>query len=235
MTREIPLAYDTRAERNSLLELQIENKTEHIKEGSHICQLYNKTSEVVNITASLIQTGLQNNEKCFYAGPTDIVEEIKAACEQLGIQVDEATARNQLVFMTDRDEFLQSQRFDPYFLLSNHQSFIAKSLKEGWTACRGAMDMSWLTDGAATPSQVLKYEAAADAVFTFQNSPVVIVVQYNYGKLAGEIVVELLKLHPLAIVGKYIKRNPYYVDSEEYFMRIVRIGREKRVQAAVRA
>ncbi len=213
------------------MELQVENKTEHIKQGSHICQLYNKSIEVVNVTASLIQTGLQNNEKCFYAGAPEIIEEIKAACQQMGIDIDQAVASNQLVFIDDRDEFLQNKRFDPYFLLSNHQSFIAKAQKEGWSASRGAIDMSWLTDGSATPSQVLKYEAAADAVFTFQNSPVVIVVQYNYAKLAGEIVVELLKLHPLAIVGKYIKRNPYYVDSEEYFLRIVRIGRERRAVA----
>ncbi|MGH2366457.1 MAG: MEDS domain-containing protein [Chloroflexota bacterium] len=211
------------------MELQVENKTEHIKQGSHICQLYNKVSEVVNVTASLFQTALESREKCFYAGPNEIIEELKASCAQLGIDVAAAMDRGQLVFLDDRESFLQNRRFDPYFLLSHHQSFIARSQKEGWNAARGAIDMSWLTDGAATPSQVLKYEAAADAVFSFQNSPVVIVVQYNYAKLPGEIVVELLKLHPLAIVGKYIKRNPYYVDSEEYFMRIVRIGRERRV------
>jgi hypothetical protein len=61
------------------LELQIEGKTEHIKQGSHICQLYNKTSEVVNVAASLIQTGLQNNEKCFYAGHSEVVAEIRGA------------------------------------------------------------------------------------------------------------------------------------------------------------
>jgi hypothetical protein len=211
------------------VELQIEGKTEHIKQGSHICQLYNKTSEVVNVAASLIQTGLENNEKCFYAGHSDVIGEIRDACAQMDVDVDAAIERGQLVLTDKREDFLQNRRFDPYFVLSHHQSFIARAMKEGWSAARGALDMSWVTEGTATPSQVLKYEAAADAIFTFQNSPVVIIVQYNYARLAGEIVVELLKLHPLAVVGKYIKRNPYYVDSEEYFMRIVRIDRERRM------
>jgi len=211
------------------VELQIEGKTEHIKQGSHICQLYNKTSEMVNVAASLIQTGLQNNEKCFYAGASEAVAEVRAACAELEVDVDDAIERGQLVFFDRREDFVQSKRFDPYFVLSQHQSFISKALKEGWSAARGALDMSWITEGSATPSQVLKYEAACDSVFTFQNQPVVIIVQYNYAKLAGEIVVELLKLHPLAVVGKYIKRNPYYVDSEEYFMRIVKIDRERRM------
>ena len=211
------------------MELQIEGKTEHIKQGSHICQLYNKTGEMVNVAASLIQTGLANNEKCFYAGQPDVVGEVRATCEALDVDIDSAVERGQLLLIDKREEFYQNKRFDPYFVLSHHQSFIARALKEGWSAARGALDMSWITEGQATPSQVLKYEAASDAVFTFQNSPVVIIVQYNYAKLAGEIVVELLKLHPLAVVGKYIKRNPYYVDSEEYFLRIVKIDRERRM------
>ena len=211
------------------MELQIEGKTEHIKQGSHICQLYNKTSEMVNVATSLIETGIQNNEKCFYAGHPDVIAEVRAGCAQANVDVDAAIERGQLVLIDRREDFFQNKRFDPYFVLSQHQSFIAKAVKEGWSAARGALDMSWVTEGTATPSQVLKYEAAADAVFTFQSSPVVIIVQYNYAKLAGEIVVELLKLHPLAVVGKYIKRNPYYVDSEEYFMRIVKIDRERRM------
>ncbi len=211
------------------MELQIEGKTEHIKQGSHICQLYNKTSEVINVATSMIQTGLANHEKCFYAGPPDLIAEIKAGCEAIEVDVEDAVKSGQLELVDNREQFTQNKRFDPYFLLSQHQSFITRALKEGYSAARGALDMSWVTEGTATPSQVLKYEAAADAMFTFQQSPVVIIVQYNYQKLAGEIVVELLKLHPLAVVGKYIKRNPYYVDSEEYFLRIVKIDRERRM------
>jgi len=28
-------------------------------------------------------------------------------------------------------------------------------------------------------------------------------------------------------VGKYIKRNPYYLNSEQYMLKILRINREK--------
>jgi len=29
------------------------------------------------------------------------------------------------------------------------------------------------------------------------------------------------------VVGKYIKRNPYYLNSEQYMLKILRINREK--------
>jgi hypothetical protein len=39
--------------------------------------------------------------------------------------------------------------------------------------------------------------------------------------------VEILKLHPISVVGKYIKRNPYYLNSEQYMLKILRINKEK--------
>jgi hypothetical protein len=45
-------------------------------------------------------------------------------------------------------------------------------------------------------------------------------------------VVELLKIHPIAVVGKFIKRNPYYVNAEEYMVKIIRRGQQRRVPAA---
>jgi hypothetical protein len=87
--------------------------------------------------------------------------------------------------------------------------------------------MTWLAGEAATPEQILKYEAAADAIFTFQNAPIIGLIHYDYSKLPGVLVVELLRLHPIAVVGKFIKRNPYYVNSEQYLLKILRVNREK--------
>jgi hypothetical protein len=86
--------------------------------------------------------------------------------------------------------------------------------------------MGWLAQDVATPEQLLKYEAASDAVFTFQTRPIVALLQYNYAELPGELVVELLKLHPIAVVGRFIKRNPYYVNAEDYMVKIIRRGQQ---------
>jgi hypothetical protein len=41
------------------------------------------------------------------------------------------------------------------------------------------------------------------------------------------LVAELLKLHPISVVGKYIKRNPYYLNSEQYMLKVLRMSRDK--------
>jgi hypothetical protein len=155
------------------------------------------------------------------------MQEVEQALEKSGVDVAAAQEAGQLVFVTERDALLVNKRFDPYHLLSTHQTFIAQALREGWKAVRISMDMTWLTHEVATSEQVLKYEAASDAVFTFQNAPIIALMHYDYSKLPGPLVVEMLKLHPIAVVGKFIKRNPYYLNSEQYLLKILRVNREK--------
>ncbi len=209
------------------MDLNVEGNSARIPPGSHICQLYNKVDEIRNVTARLLHVGLTSNERCLFAGAPASVREVEDALEKLEIDIEAAKASRQLIMTSDREQFLTNKRFDPYHLLSTHNTFIAQAHRDGWQGVRISIDMTWLTRDVATPEQILKYEAAADAVFTFQNAPIIALMHYDYSKLPGALVVELLKLHPIAVVGKYIKRNPYYLNSEQYLLKILRANRER--------
>jgi len=210
------------------MDLSVEGKTERIPPGSHICQLYSKVTEIPGVTARLMRVGLSLSEKCLFAAAPTQVQELREELQKLQVDVDGLIEAGQLVLYEERETFLANgNRFDPYFLLSSHQTFIAQALREGWQAVRISIDMTWLTRNIATPEQVLKYEAASDAVFTFQNAPIIALMHYDYGKLQPNLVVEMLKLHPISVVGKYIRRNPYYLNSEQYMLKILRINRDR--------
>jgi hypothetical protein len=211
------------------MDLSVEGKTERIPYGSHICQLYSKVTEIPGVTARLLRVGLSRSEKCLFAAAPAQVKELREELYKLQVDVDHVIETGQLILYEEREIFLASngKRFDPYFLLSSHQTFIAQALREGWSAVRISVDMTWLLKDLATTEQILKYEAASDAVFTFQEAPIIALIHYDHSKLPPNLVVEMLKLHPISVVGKYIKRNPYYLNSEQYMLKILRINKEK--------
>ncbi|HLX39145.1 MAG TPA: MEDS domain-containing protein [Ktedonobacteraceae bacterium] len=213
------------------MDLSVEGKTERIPPGSHICQLYSKVNEIPGVTARLMRVGLSASEKCLFAAAPAQVKELCEELQKLQVNVEQVLQSGQLVLYEEREPFLATNgtRFDPYFLLSSHLTFIAQALREEWRAVRISIDMTWLAKDVptATPEQVLKYEAASDAIFTFQNAPIIALMHYDHSKLLPTLVVEMLKLHPISVVGKYIKRNPYYLNSEQYMLKILRINREK--------
>ncbi len=210
------------------MDLSVEGKSERIPPGSHICQLYSKVTEIPGVTARLMRVGLSLSEKCLFAAAPTQVKELTDELRKLQVDVESLLASGQLVLHEDREIFLANgKRFDPYYLLSLHQTFIAQALREGWRAVRISIDMTWLAKDLATPEQILKYEAASDAVFTFQNAPIIALMHYDHSKLVTSLVVEMIKLHPISVVGKYIKRNPSYLNSEQYMLKILRINKEK--------
>ncbi|HCI81918.1 MAG TPA: hypothetical protein DHW02_19765 [Ktedonobacter sp.] len=210
------------------MDLSVEGRSERIPPGSHICQLYSKVTETPGVTARLFKVGLLHKEKCLFAAAPAQVKELREELRKLQLDVDELQQSGQLLLYEEREPFLVGgKRFDPYFLLSSHQTFIAQALREEWQAVRISIDMTWLTKDIATPEQILKYEAASDAVFTFQNAPIIALMHYDHGKLLPSLIVEMLKLHPISVVGKYIRRNPFYLNSEQYMLKILRINKEK--------
>jgi hypothetical protein len=213
-----------------MIDLEVGGKRERIRPGLHICQFYNQPSELIHAAAPLMRDGLRGTDKCYVAAPASRIDELRKALRGSHVDLDAATQTGQMQIVDDKSDLLPNGRFDPYHLLSTHQALIARSLNEGWQHVRCVIDMGWLCANAATPEQILKYEAAADAVFTFQSRPIVALLQYNYAELPGELVVELLKLHPIAVVGRFIKRNPYYVNAEDYMVKIIRRGQQRRSQ-----
>jgi hypothetical protein len=213
-----------------MIELEVSGKRERIRPGLHICQLYNQKDELTQTTAALLRDGLRGSDKCYFAGSSQRVADLRRQLRASHVDVDGAIASGQLQLGEDREELLRDGRFDPYHLLATHLALIARALNEGWEIVRAVVDMGWLAQDVATPEQLLKYEAASDAVFTFQSRPIIALLQYNYAELPGELVVELLKLHPIAVVGRFIKRNPYYVNAEDYMVKIIR--RSQQVQAS---
>jgi hypothetical protein len=210
------------------MDLSVEGKSERIPPGSHICQLYSKVTEIPSVTARLLRVGLSLSEKCLFAASPAQVKELREELQKLQVDVDALVAAGQLVLYEEREFFLADDKsFDPYALLGSHLTFISQALREGWRAVRVSIDMTWLLKDIATPEQILKYEAASDAVFTFQNAPIIALIHYDHNKLLPNLVVEMIKLHPISVVGKHIKRNPLYVNSEQYMLKILRINKEK--------
>src|SRR5437899_2631183 len=167
------------------MDLSVEGKSERIPPGSHICQLYSKVTEIPGVTARLMRVGLSVSEKCLFAAAPAQVKELRDELQKLHVDVKGVIEAGQLVLREEREMFLANngKRFDPYFLLSSHQTFIAQALREGWQAVRISIDMNWLVKDIATPEQIIKYEAMCDAVFTFQTAPIIALMQYDPLKL----------------------------------------------------
>lgn len=209
------------------MQLPAFGKREEIPNSSHVCQLYTKADEIAQLAVGLFTGGAApHRERCVYVGPPAVIIQIEAQLRQAQVDVDGLKQSGQYVFIGERTAYLSQNRFDHFSLLSNHLNLVNAALRDGYTGVRLGIEMTWLADNVATPAAILKYEAMCDAVFTFQKQPIIAIAQYNAARLGEQISGEMMKLHPLAYVGRHLKRNPSYLNSEQYFLNILRATRK---------
>jgi hypothetical protein len=108
---------------------------------------------------------------------------------------------------------------------------VDRALANGRAGVCFVLDMTWLASGTSSAAQVMKYEAVAESVFSYQERPLVTLVQYHHTRAMEYLAVELLRIHAMSIVGHIMRRNPQHVDAEEYLRRFIRPKRQPNAPA----
>jgi hypothetical protein len=202
-----------------MMELRVNGRREPVRPGTHLCQLFTLEDDAASFAAAFLSMGARNGYRTVYSGPAARAQAIRevllsdaAESEQEAVAFEHASSRG---------DFLLHNRLDPYHLLSLHQSAIDRAVSESWRGLCLVLDMTWLAGGASTVEQVVKYEAAAESVFPYQSRPVVMLVQYQHTRATDALAAELLRIHPVSIIGRIIRRNPQHVDAEEYLRQLM--------------
>ncbi len=78
--------------------------------------------------------------------------------------------------------------------------------------------MEWALESGTTVDALLEYEATAN--LKALEDPVV--CAYDLTKFRGDVVVEVMRTHPMIIVGGILQENPFFVAPEEFLRNLRR-------------
>ncbi|SRR5579883_2395729 len=164
--------------------------------GAHLCHLYQRASTVSRTTVQFIREGLSRGEKCLVAVAPAQWESIEEQMRQHHPENEACLRSGQLLCQHERAPLLsQGRRFDPYFLLSWQQTFVARALQEGWRGGRIALDITWLLKELVLPEAIWKYETGSHTVFVAQNAPLTVLSHYQRSTLTPDLLAKLRAFH----------------------------------------
>jgi len=72
-------------------------------------------------------------------------------------------------------------------------------------------------------NNLLQYEARLNDVLSKYNSPVI--CNYDLSKISASVAMDIMRTHPLVIVGGLLRENPFFVPPDEFLLEI----RERRL------
>lgn len=73
--------------------------------------------------------------------------------------------------------------------------------------------MGWAVDQQGS-TDLIEYEARANALID-QHQHIVICI-YDTAKFGGDVVIDVLRTHPMVLIGGVVQVNPFFVPPEQF-------------------
>jgi signal transduction histidine kinase len=187
----------------------------HLKPGHHLCCLYETEEEHRAVLTLFVRQGLERGEKVlFILDRIPSAEIVLSHLREDGLEVEPYRARGQLAFRTREETYLGKGVFDPERVIALLRSETEQALLEGYPALRLTDEMTWVSQGLPGSERLIEYEARLNDFLA--GSRCLVLYRYNRRRVDPEVLLNVLRAHPVAMVGAEIYDNPYYIPPEEF-------------------
>jgi hypothetical protein len=193
---------------------------------NHVCAFFNTIDEEHRVLGSFYKDGLDRGEKAAHiVDPANREEHLKRLAEA-GIHVQEMMDTGQLQVLPWTDAYVRDHRFDQDAMLATVEKLIQSGAAAGYALTRLAgHHMDWLFLDKPATYNLVEYEARLNQVLSKYNDPVI--CNYNPSKFGATVAMDIMRTHPLVIIGGLLRENPFFVPPEQFLdeMRIRRLAR----------
>lgn len=186
-----------------------------LQQGDHLCSIYRTQDEQFAVVVPFIQQGLEQcNEACLYIVDECTAHEVKEKLRQAGVDVAGALQSGQLRLLSKQDTYTRKGYFEPGEMLALLWEEIETAVQQGYAGLRVTGEMTWVLSRPPGAEHLLEYEARLND-FVHQQ-PAILLCQYNETRFAPDVLLNILRTHPLVVVQERVCRNFYYVPPEEF-------------------
>ena len=74
--------------------------------------------------------------------------------------------------------------------------------------------MDWAAEGKSYLHDLIEFESRVNEVWEHHDDAVI--CTYHLGKFGGDTVIDIMRTHPLVIVGGILQHNPFFVPPGEF-------------------
>jgi len=187
----------------------------------HVCAFFSSPQEEYETLLPFVRDGLERGERAYHVLPSQYREEHLEQLRSAGIDVAAALGRRQLEVATPQETYLRGGRFDKDATLTLIQEALKTGATLGFPLTRliaHAETVLWHPEDWSSVNEWIEYETRLNDVLPRYDDPVI--CTYDANLLNGTIAVDILRTHPVAIIGGLLCENPFFVRPQE-FLRLV--------------
>ena len=185
----------------------------------HVCAFFNSRDEEYEVLTPFFKEAIDQGEKNLHIINPEFVEDHKIRLRKSGIDTQHCEACGQLEVVKWEDAYIDEHGcFDKNKMLATVNYLTGTGRDAGFRRLRIMGNMGWVFSDVPGAEDILEYEAEVNEVLSRNRQPAVCV--YDIAKLSGSMMMDLLRTHPLTLIGGVIQENPFYTAPDEMLMEL---------------
>ena len=184
----------------------------------HACAFFHRKEEEYRALMPFIREGFERGDRAFHIVDPEHRAAHLARLAHEGIDTAAAEAGGQLEVLDWRDTYLKDGRFDQHLMIATLLDIIAPGKAAPGKISRNIANMEWALEDRPGVHDIVEYEARLNAALPAQHDPVVCV--YDLSQFDGAAVIEIMRTHPMVIIGGILQENPFFVPPEQLLREI---------------
>lgn len=179
----------------------------------HACAFFHTKEEEYRVLMPFIMEGFERGDRAFHiVDPEHRASHLERLARE-GVNIPAAEAVGELEVLSWRETYLKDGHFDPDRMIETLLKMIDPSNVPPGKMSRNIANMEWALEDRPGMHDVVEYEARLNQALPQQHDPVV--CTYDLSKFDASVVIDIMRTHPMVIIGGILQENPFFIPPEQ--------------------
>jgi hypothetical protein len=180
----------------------------------HVCAFFNSDEEEYRVLLPFIKDGFESGDKAVHVvNPGQRDDHIRRLAS-VGVDAANAESKGQLELRVNTDVYLPDGRFNPDRMIAVFEGLASGNTTGGFPLSRICCRMDWAIEDRSRVDDVIEFESRVNEVW--RNHDDAVICTYHLGQFGGDAVIDIMRTHPMVLIGGILQRNPFYIPPEQF-------------------
>lgn len=180
----------------------------------HACAFFHTDDQFYNVLLPFIRQGFETGDRAVHIVDPAKRESHLRRLASAGIDAEHGQETRQLEVRRWEEAYLREGRFDQDAMLALIQEVLEDGRRKKFPMTRLVANMEWALEDRPGVTDIVEYESRLNYILPRYDDTVV--CTYDLAKFSAPVVMDILRTHPMVIVGEVMQENPFYTPPDEH-------------------
>jgi hypothetical protein len=178
----------------------------------HACAFFHNDDQFYKVMLPFIREGFDAGDRAVHIVDPAKRERHMETLSKAGIDAKGGEEKRQLEVRKWEEAYLRDGRFEQERMLALIQEVLEEGRRKDFPMTRLVANMEWALEDRPGVADIVEYESRLNYILPKYDDTVV--CTYDLGKFSAAAVMDILRTHPMVIVGDVMQENPFYTPPD---------------------